>query len=209
MARIGPNSLIQTLRALAELEPTDVQQRVSDRAALPEPLPPGMVPEALFVKLVRALREELPPARSEAVLRRSGSYTAAYVAQNRIPAPFRGLLRVLPARAGVPMLIAAFRRHAWTFAGAGRFSVEGTLLGPGTLLLEGCPTCRAGSAEGLGHVGVLAGAYYEAAFEGLLRLAAPRLHVREVACQAAASPVCRFLLTFDDSLVAGDPCASS
>lgn len=201
--RIGPNAVIQTLRAVAELESAALRQALPERAALPDAAPTAMIPDEWFVRLLRAVRASLPPARAEAVLRRSGELTAAYVAKNRIPAPFRALLRILPPRLGIPLLLRAFRRHAWTFAGAGRFSYEGPY--PGSLILEGGPTCRAGSTDGVvGH----AGAYYEAAFEGLLRLAAPRVHVREVACQAASSPVCRFAVMLDESIVAGDPCAS-
>jgi divinyl protochlorophyllide a 8-vinyl-reductase len=201
--RIGPNSLLQTFRALRELEGEEAARAIPARAGLPEAWPDGMIPEAWFVQLIQAVRETLPGPRAEAVLRRSGTYTADYVGQNRIPAPFRGLLRVLPGRVGIPLLLAAFRRHAWTFAGAGRFSAEGSF--PGTILLDGCPTCR---AETTGAVHGHAGAYYEAAFEGLLGLAARRVRVREVACQADHAPQCRFEISFDD-LTAGVPCASS
>jgi divinyl protochlorophyllide a 8-vinyl-reductase len=192
--RIGPNSVAQTLRALRELEPPECAVRVAALAGLPEPLPEGMIPEAWFVQLIQALRAELPAGRSEAVLRRSGTYTAAYVGQRRIPAPVRGLLAVLPARLALPLLLAAFRRHAWTFAGAGTFTVEGGF--PGTILLDGCPTCRTGSARSLGGQ---AGAYYEAAFEGLLQLAARGVRVREIACQADGAPRCRFQLSVHPS----------
>lgn len=185
--RIGPNSVIQTLRALAELEPPEVSRLVQERAELPDTAPKHMIPEAWFVRLVQALRATLPADRAEAVLRRSGAYTAEYVSQNRIPAPLRGLFRVLPARLAIPLLLSAFRRHAWTFAGGGHFHVEGAY--PGTIVLDGCPTCRADTADpALGH----AGAYYEAAFEGLLRLASRDVRVREVACQASHAPLCRF-----------------
>jgi divinyl protochlorophyllide a 8-vinyl-reductase len=200
--RIGPNSLIQTWRALSELENPAVLQRVAEQAQLPDPLPGGMVPEAWFCRLIQALRHTLPPGRSEAVLRRSGSYTAAYVGRHRIPAPIRWVLAALPARLAIPLLLAAFRRHAWTFAGAGRFSVEGAF--PGTLVLDGCPTCRDTAViEGAG------GAYYEAAFEGLLSLAARRVRVREVACQGSQAPVCRFQISFHDLTPGAAPCASS
>jgi divinyl protochlorophyllide a 8-vinyl-reductase len=203
-ARIGPNSLIQTLRALEELEGDAAVMLVRARAGLSETWPEGMIPEEWFVRLILALRETLPSARAEAVLRRSGTYTADYVGKNRIPAPIRVLLAVLPRRLSVPVLLAAFRRHAWTFAGAGRFSVEGAF--PGTILLAGCPTCRTG-VETL--AGGRAGAYYEAAFEGLLSLAARQVRVREVACQASHAPVCRFQIFFDDQQPKETTCASS
>jgi divinyl protochlorophyllide a 8-vinyl-reductase len=189
-ARLGPNSVTQTLRALRELEGAETAQRIVAQAGLPAQLPPGMIPEGWFLSLLQAVRTALPVARAEAVLRLSGRYTAAYVAQNRIPAPFRGLLRLLPARAAVPLLLFAFRQHAWTFAGSGLYRHAGGY--PGVLLFDRCLTCRPTAQVAQGSLG---GAWYEAAFEGLLRLAAPTLTVREVACQAAGAPLCRFVLS--------------
>jgi divinyl protochlorophyllide a 8-vinyl-reductase len=205
--RIGPNSVLQTLRALEESESPEVVGRVRRVVAPPGDWPPGMIPETWFTAVVRAIRADLPVSRSEDVLRRAGQYTAAYVGQRRIPAAFRRLLRVLPPRLSVPLLLVAFQRHAWTFAGNGQFSFRGPF--PGSLTLAGCPTCRpASGAEFEGP----AGAYYEAAFEGLLRLAAPGLRVREAACQAMHAPLCRFEISFHDATraaSAGKPCELS
>jgi predicted hydrocarbon binding protein len=55
-------------------------------------------------------------------------------------------------------------------------------------VLEGSPTCRVPTGGRRG------GAYYEAAFERLLGLAARDVHVREVACQAVGAPACRFTI---------------
>lgn len=202
-ARIGPNAVLQTFRALRELEAPEVARQVDPGLAPADEWPAGMIPEGWFAALVRELRAALPASRSEAVLRRSGHHTADYVARHRIPAAFRGLLRLLPARLSIPLLLRAFRRHAWTFAGGGRFGIEGPF--PGTLLLDGCPTCRPDAAAGLEGY---AGAYYEAAFEGLLRIAAPDVRVREVACQALHAPLCRFEIALT-APTAGTPCESS
>lgn len=204
VARIGPNAVIQTLRALRERESPEVARLVPVRAELPEAWPEGMIPEAWFVRLVEALRATLPAERAEAVLRQSGAYTADYVGRHRIPALFRALLRLLPARLGIPLLLTAFRRHAWTFAGSGRFQAEGAF--PGTIVMQGCPTCRAeAAAPAAGH----AGAYYEAAFEGLLRLAAAGVRVREVSCQGGHAALCRFEISLKDPALGEPPCASS
>lgn len=186
-ARIGPNAVLQTRRAAEALEGGAYAQALERAVGLPHALPPGMIPERWFLRYVRALRDTLPPERAEAVLFRAGQYTADYVRAHRIPRPIRALLALLPARWALPLLLSAVRRHAWTFAGAGRFSVTGAF--PGTLLLEGCPTCRVPTGAATG------GAYYEAAFAGLLRLAAPQVQVREVACGAKGAPCCRFELT--------------
>jgi divinyl protochlorophyllide a 8-vinyl-reductase len=150
-----------------------------------------MIPEAWFVRLIKALRETVPPERAEAVLRRSGGYTADYVGQNRIPRPIRWVLKGLPRRLAVPILLQAFEKHAWTFAGAGRYAVEGPF--PGAIVLDGCPTARPEAAPPPAGP---ACAYYEAAFQGLLALAAPGVRVIEINCQAAGEPRCRFQISF-------------
>ncbi len=189
-ALIGPNAVIQTLEALRALEGPAVADRVAEAADLPEREPEAMIPEAWFVRLVAAVRRELPQDQAEKVLALSGAGTARYVTLNRIPSLFRGLLRLLPARVAVPLLLAAFRRHAWTFAGQSRFDVQGRY--PGSIVLDDAPTCRHGScASG-------SGGYYEAAFEGLLSLASQRVRVTEVACRASGAPACRFLIRLDN-----------
>lgn len=199
---IGPNAVLQTLRAAAELEGIPFYAALACRANLPATDPDGMIPEAWFVRLVEALRTSLPWPRSEAVLRRAGEYTADYVAANRIPGVFRRLLRVLPPRLAVPLLLSAFSRHAWTFAGGGRFRVEGHY--PGNIVLTGGPTCH--RRTGSGH----AGAYYETAFQGLLRLAAPDVSVFEKDCEACGGPACRFSIEIEGASARGEsPCVSS
>jgi divinyl protochlorophyllide a 8-vinyl-reductase len=198
-SRIGPNAVVQTLRALEALEGPEPRARVARAAELPEVTLDGLVPEAWFVRLVDALRDELPPPRAEAILARAGTWTAAYVAERRVPKAFRQLLGWLPPRLGLPLLLEAFRRHAWTFAGSGRYAVHGRY--PGRIALEGSPTCRPRTEAGADST--LGGAYYEAAFEGLLRLAAPAARVREVACMRRGASACCFEIAL--AAPAGEP----
>ncbi len=195
-AMIGPNAVLQTLRAIAELEGTTCYEAVARGAALPATDPEHMIPEARFVRLVQSLRRTLPWARSEAVLHRAGEYTADYVAANRIPRFFRRLLRALPPRLALPLLLAAFRRHAWTFAGGGRFDTAGDY--PADIILKGCPTCRNAPEA------TAAGAYYEAAFQGLLRLAADNVRVHETACEACGDDCCRFSIEIEGASARGE-----
>ncbi len=195
-AMIGPNAVLQTLRAIAELEGTTCYEAVARGAALPATNPDRMIPEVWFVRLVDSLRRTLPWPRSEAVLRLAGKYTADYVAANRIPRPFRRLLRALPPRLAIPLLLAAFRRHAWTFAGGGRFDTAGEY--PADVTLKGCPTCRNAPEA------TAAGAYYEAAFQGLLRLAAEHATVNETACEACGDPCCRFSIEIEGASARGE-----
>ncbi|MGZ6059647.1 MAG: bacteriochlorophyll 4-vinyl reductase [Myxococcaceae bacterium] len=181
-ARIGPSAVLQTLRAVEELEPRS-RAAVESRAPM-EPLEEGMIPERVFVQLIRAVRDVLPRERAEAVLRRSGALTADDVRSHRIPAAIRATLAGLPAFLAMPLILQAIERHAWTFAGAGTFGSEGKML-----LLDGAPTARPESGPpGTG----CSCAYYEGAFEGLLRLAAREVRVTEVACQASGAAKCQF-----------------
>jgi len=144
-SRIGPNAVLQTLAAVEERLGPEMRRALVRMARLPPRWPDGMIPEAWFVSLVAVLRETLPAADAEAVLEDAGRRTAAYVAAHRIPAPVRMALRWLPRRVAVPWLLAAFRRHAWTFAGAGRFETRGSH--PATLVLHDAPTCRASAPD--------------------------------------------------------------
>jgi divinyl protochlorophyllide a 8-vinyl-reductase len=186
-ARIGPNAVLQSLEAAGELESEGYRRQLRSALALPESWPKGMIPETWFLRTVEHLRATLPPERAEAVLRRAGTYTADYVGQHRVPKPFRGLLRILPRAWAIPLLLEAFRRHAWTFAGSGSFRVEPTA--PRTLVLEQAPTCRTVHPEGR-----RGGAYYEAAFEGLLTLAGGGIRVVETDCVRAGASACRFTI---------------
>lgn len=200
-ARIGPNAILQTLAALETLEGSDQRVSAARLARIDPARLTGMVPEAWFLALIHAVRDLLPPARADAVLRLAGTFTADYVAANRVPRFFRALLAALPVRIGIPLLLAAFRQHAWTFAGSGRFSVEGSY--PGTLILEQCPTCRRGPSE------APAGAYYEAAFEGLLHIVDARIRVREFRCRSVGDPSCQFAIELSGQPAHGEPsCAS-
>lgn len=181
---IGPNSVLQTMEAMREFAGAGGPPLLAARAGIPRDFPDGMIPESWFVRLAHEVRSLLDEQDAEAVLRRSGTLTGEYVSRNRVPAPIRLVLRALPPRLAVPLLLQAFRRHAWTFAGSGDFRIEGPY--PGILVLENAPTCRNGSgpARSCG--------YYEAAFESLLQLAAPGIRVTETDCTAGGAPACRF-----------------
>ena len=191
-ARIGPNAVTRTLDAVTERLGASTATALRLRAGIPDPVPATMIPERWFVRLVSELRATVPEPVSAAILRQAGEATAAYVAQNRVPAPARAVLAVLPSRLALPMLLRAVDRHAWTFAGRGDFRHA-----DGTLTLSDAPTCRASAdaaADPLDHPPSFGGAYYEAAFAGILALASPDIVVREVACVRAGAPACRFRL---------------
>jgi divinyl protochlorophyllide a 8-vinyl-reductase len=188
-ARIGPNALIQTVAALREIRgaaAADSFLRGIGRPDLIAAPPATMVEEGEFVALIGALRAAHGAEATAAILARSGELTAAYLLANRIPAPARAVLPLLPRTLALRALLSAIGAHAWTFAGSGRFSftVRG---GRATLRLADCPECR-----GAAWAAPLC-RYYERCFQSLLRpLVDRRLVVREVACAAAGADGCIF-----------------
>jgi divinyl protochlorophyllide a 8-vinyl-reductase len=144
-----------------------------------------MVDEREVAALHRALREAFDTEHARRLSRSAGERTGAYLLAHRIPRPVQVLLRRLPAALAARVLLSAIRRHAWTFAGSGRFSARSGR--PLRLAIAGNPMCR----------GVLSAApaceYYAATFERLFReLVHPRARVVEAACEAMGAPACRF-----------------
>lgn len=190
--RIGPNAIIQTVQALKErygIPQTETLLRRIGHAALITTLPHEMIDEQDFLVLMQALRAQLGLAETGEILQRSGQLTAGYVLANRIPAPVRLLLKLLPPGLALPMLLTAVKKHAWTFVGTGEFSY---VLGKKPqLFIVNCVECR----------GVQADApicrFYQGAFEGLLRaLVSARTQVRETSCGACGEERCTFAVTF-------------
>mgnify|MGYP006283550661 FL=1 len=183
-ARIGPNSLIQTREVVRLYHGLSTWEILGAEAGLPAELPETMVDERLFRRLVEALVDLLGTESANRVLTRSGERTADYVRRNRIPAPVRVLLRLLPRGMATRLLLRSISRHAWTFVGSGRMEHD-----PDTIVIHDCPTCRDVPAE---HP---MGGFYVGAFQGLLQsLADPRIRVTETRCIARGDPACVFEL---------------
>ncbi len=187
-ARIGPNAIIRVAAALVDGHGADVAARVFETAGLAAYLrdAPGiMVDEDEVTRLQHALRAYLGDAAAAAVSREAGRLTAEYLLAHRIPRAVQRLLAILPPRAASRVLLAAISRHAWTFAGSGRFGVEhGDVL---VLSITGCAVCRGA------HGDVPLCDYYTATFERLFRaLVARSASVTEVACEGAGATCCRF-----------------
>jgi divinyl protochlorophyllide a 8-vinyl-reductase len=189
-ARIGPNAIIQVAAALrarrGERLTTDLFAAAGLGHHLDAP-PTAMVEESEVTRLQQALRAQLEPAQAREVCREAGLRTADYLLANRIPRLVQGLLRALPAGVASRVLLAAIGRHAWTFAGSGRFTVaQGP---PLTLSITGCAICRGAALDAPGCD------YYAATFERLYRqLVDPRTVVAETECQACGAEACRFEL---------------
>ena len=188
--RIGPNAITRVAQALRAEIGDAATHAVFAHAVLDEHLetpPTGMVDEVEVRRLHVALREALPPERATRVARRAGELTGDYLLANRIPRPAQAVLKRLPAALAERALLAAVSRHAWTFAGSGRFAARPGA--PTVVEIADNPLCRALVADGpCCH-------YHAAVFERLWRaLVAPGTTVVETRCGALGAPACRFEL---------------
>ena len=186
--RIGPNAIIQTVQALVDLYGAAGAAEVLARIGKPElrdAHPASLIDERDFAELYHDLLGALGRAATDRVMARSGELTAQYVMRRRIPRPVHWLLRALPRRLGMRMLLDAIGRHAWTFAGSGQFRYS---VRPAPVLtLENCLTARDLAAD------APACAFYQAAFQGFLAtLIDRRLQVEEVRCLACGAARCEF-----------------
>lgn len=146
MARIGPNAITRLDEAAADILGHAACERLFVEAGLAHHRlspPEAMVDEADVVALHRSLLN-LHPDSAARVSREAGVRTARYLLAHRIPRPAQTVLRLLPPGLAARALIAAIGRHAWTFAGSGRFTAEtrrGTVV-----CIEGGPFAEAGTA---------------------------------------------------------------
>lgn len=187
---IGPNAITRVSQAL-ELRmgahARDGLFRAAGLGGYLDVAPSAMVPEAHVTALQARVRSELSPRLAGAILRDAGALTGEYLLAHRIPRGAQACLRWLPARAAAAILTRAIGRHAWTFAGSGRFEC---LAGPPlSFSVAGCPLCRRIRAQ------TPQCDYYAATFERVFRaLVHPRTTVVEIACQAQGRPACVFEL---------------
>lgn len=125
VALIGPNAVLQTVAAMeARLGRAETRAILDDAQIAALPSGEAMIPEVQALRLHRwlALHESIG---SFVIAEDAGARTADYIIDHRIPRPAVWLLRHLPAAVAAPLLMAAIRKHAWTFIGAGEFVAEG------------------------------------------------------------------------------------
>jgi len=190
-ARIGPNTIIQLAHVLRERYGEDLASTMlfeSTGYAI-SALPGAMVDEREAQSFVRRVMQQLGERPGARVLHEAGHRTADYLMANRIPTAAQWVMKALPARAGLSLLLKAMRANAWTFAGSGTFSVHPHATGA-DLTFHACAMCRDMRAEGP------VCDFYAGTFEHLIRtLVAPRAQVMEVECQAQGAHCCRFEVT--------------
>lgn len=186
--RIGPNAITRVAEAVSVRHGAPAVRTLFDAATLGAwaTCPPeAMVDEDDVARLQAALVRLYGAEEARAVSRDAGARTGDYLLAHRIPRLAQRLLRLLPAALAARVLARAIGRHAWTFAGSGRFSC-----GPGMpfrFAIEACPLCRRL------HADAPACDFYGATFERIFReLVNSRARARETACMAAGAPRCEF-----------------
>ena len=188
--RIGPNAITRVAQALRDEVGDAATRAVFARAALLERLdapPLDRVDEAEVRRLHVALRGALDPPQAERIAREAGRLTGDYLLAHRIPRPAQAVLARLPAALAERLLLGAVARHAWTFAGSGRFAARAG--SPTVVEIADNPVCRGLVAQGPSC------AYHAATFERLWCALVDRsCHVVETACCACGAPACRFEL---------------
>jgi len=187
-ARIGPNAVLQLVPVLDRTVGRAARIRLMIGAGLFE-MPDGtaMIDEGPVARLHQHMRRDYPdlgPGMAGAAGRRTGDYIRVH----RIPRPAQALLRALPPPLSARLLARAIARHAWTFAGSGRFRVASRA--PVVFEIADNPLVRGEHAPAPvchWHAGVFARLY--------TRLVAPDFTCIETDCCATGAPACRFVLT--------------
>jgi divinyl protochlorophyllide a 8-vinyl-reductase len=196
--RIGPNAVTQLITALHNGDDRATTQHIFSQAGSPQWLdspPTKMVDETRVARLHATVRELLPEARADAILREAGRTTAEYILENRIPRLAQNVLKILPPSLAARALTRAIGAHAWTFAGTGRF--RGVIGRDATFEIYDNPLCR---ERDLGKGWCV---WHTAVFERLFReLVSARTIAEETQCLGNGGPCCRFVLTWCESRAA-------
>lgn len=194
--RIGPNAVTRVAEALLHRHGRAMQARVFNAAGLAHHLarpPDAMIPDRDVAELHRALRGELGLAEALEVGAEAGRLTAVYLLANRIPRVAQLALCAMPSRLALRLLLQAIGRHAWTFAGSGRFSFslhEKSSEVAATLAIEGGPVSRLVKGDSP------ACSYYAATFETLFKaIISSRASVVETRCEAQGAESCLFAVS--------------
>lgn len=191
VGRIGPNAVTRLAEALLAVDGGAQAKAVFDAAGLARHLdqpPSAMVDETDVALLHRMLHRRLGAEAAARVSADAGRRTGDYLLAHRIPPAAQVILQRLPRRFAAALLVRAIARHAWTFAGSGRFSYRRVPTGL-ELTLAGGPIARLVEADGpVCH-------FYAATFERVFgAMLGPGTRVVETDCEAAGADACRFLV---------------
>lgn len=195
-ARIGPNAILQLVEPVERTLGHGAMARLLAQSRTALPSGDEMIDEADVAEVHQTLYR-LHPAEARAIARAAGAGTARYIRANRIPAPARLALSLLPCFIGARLLTKAIAAHAWTFCGSGSLEVHAG--DPIHFELRNNPVLRGVENDApLCH-------WHAAVFEELFSsLLGRRYLARETACCAMGAPACVFTVTRDrDREVAG------
>jgi divinyl protochlorophyllide a 8-vinyl-reductase len=190
--RIGPNAVTRLAESLTLRLGDGPCHAVFAEAGLVDHLfhpPEDMVDDEDVARLHAALVSRLGEAQAAEIAADAGRRTADYLLAVRIPHLAQRLLAMLPRRLAANLLIRAVARHAWTFAGSGRFAWR---LDHGLgLELAGSPTARHL------HTSRPACRYFAATFQRVFAaMLGPQVRVTETECEACGADACRFALSW-------------
>lgn len=187
LARIGPNSVLQLVPLLDDMLGEDERKRLMLLSGMTDlPSNEGMMAESPAAALHQALRSN-HPALAPKLTNRAGERTADYIIKHRIPTAALRVMRTLPPWLSSPLLANIIEKHAWTFAGSGRFRVRSRH--PLVFTLHDNPVVRGEkSSEPLCH-------WHSAVFQRLFTsIVDPNLRCVETECCATGSDRCVFEL---------------
>jgi divinyl protochlorophyllide a 8-vinyl-reductase len=183
---MGPNAIIQTFAALGESFGSARIQTLTSGTPLARYVatpPTALIDEREFHTLARHLYAQLGPETTAKILGRAGTLTAEYVLANRIPPFVRQVLRRLPTRLALRLLLPAIARFSWTFAGSGAFRFD---VGQSPWLSIASPLLQADHS-----LATVVCPYYRAAFDRMLStLIGPRIALHETDCLAHHAAAC-------------------
>jgi divinyl protochlorophyllide a 8-vinyl-reductase len=188
--KIGPNSIIQTVRALQDFygqkKAVEILEQGGQGHVLTRELN-EMIDEQDFIALAKMLYSQLGVDDTLPLLRRSGNLTGEYVLANRIPKPVQRLIKFLPLPLRLKVLLTAIGKSSWTFAGSGTYSF---ITRPRPLI-----TINNSIIKQAVQAKKPVCSYYTGAFETLIKtLVSPRAVIEEVECLAGGSDKCRFVV---------------
>ncbi len=182
--RIGSDAVLQTLDALGEVGGELLAHKVLEAAGLRYVLDQKlqeMVPQNLFLGLVRAIEDTLPRSQVDLVAVTSGRKTGSVLLEQYIPDMAQKLLHTLPPHVAGPLLLHALEKHSWTFAGSAKVHYEAGP--PLQLVIENNPMAVWGC---LWQCALL-----EAVFRSLISADARVWHM---ACCAEHKPSCVYMI---------------
>jgi len=184
--RIGPNAVTRLQAVLMDRVGYADTMTVFADAGLARYLarpPQDMVAEGEVRALYHRLRASYGPDLAATLAFEAGERTADYLLAHRIPRAAQHVLKRLPTGIASRALLTAVGRHAWTFAGSGRFAVLSAA--PAAVRIADNPLCRGETAQRP------VCDFYAGTFQRLYRtLVHPDACALETACEAMGDPAC-------------------